>query len=71
MEYILFGRSRSGVVVGIGVDIFSPESESESESLKVRRLRSPAINTAHGWITVGMYRTKDETDRRRSCIALC
>ena len=30
---------RSGV--GVGVDIFSPESESESELLKIRQLRSP------------------------------
>ena len=37
----LLGRSRSGVGVGVGVNIFRPESDSES--LKIRRLRSPAL----------------------------
>ena len=35
-------RSESGVKVGVGVDIFRPESESELESLEIRRLCSPA-----------------------------
>ena len=39
IEYLLIGRSRSGVRLGIGVGIVRPESESES--LKIRRLRSP------------------------------
>ena len=39
MEYLLLGQSRSGVGVGAGVDIFIPESES----LKILRLRSPAL----------------------------
>ena len=41
VEYLLLGRSQSGVGAGVGVDIFRPESESELESPKSRRLRSP------------------------------
>ena len=44
MEYILLGRSRTGV--GVGVDIFRPESESESESLNIHRLCSPGQDTS-------------------------
>ena len=39
MACLLLGRSRSGVGVRVGVDIFMPESEVET--LKLRRLRSP------------------------------
>ena len=39
MEYLLLSWSRSGVRVGVRVEIFRPESESKS--LKIRRLRSP------------------------------
>ena len=46
MEYLWFGRSRSGVGAGVGVDIFKPESESES--LEICRLRSPDV---FGYVT--------------------
>ena len=41
IEYLLLGRSQSGVGLGVGADIFIPEFESES--VKFRRLRSPAL----------------------------
>ena len=41
IEYLLLGRSRSGVGAGVGVDIFRPESES----LKISRLRRPDLKT--------------------------
>ena len=41
---LLIGQSRSGVVVGVGVNIFRPESELESKSRKIRRLRIPAFD---------------------------
>ena len=41
IEYLLIGRSRSGVRVGVGVGIFRPESELESELFKTHRLYSP------------------------------
>ena len=44
METPLLSQIRSGVGVGVGVDIFGPESELESESLKIRRLRSAALD---------------------------
>ena len=37
MENLLLGLSRRGIGVGVGVDIFRPESES----LKICRFRSP------------------------------
>ena len=40
----MVGRSRSGVGVGVGADIFGPELESELESLEIRRLCSPGYN---------------------------
>ena len=43
MEYLLLGRSRSGVRVGAGVDIFSPESEYDL--LKIRGLRGPGLES--------------------------
>ena len=49
----MLGRARSGVGTGVGVDIFSPESELESESLKIRLLRSPALNDTGGLQTDG------------------
>ena len=48
MEKRSLVRSRSGVGVGVGDDIFSPESELESESLEIHRLRSPASNIQEG-----------------------
>ena len=41
---LLIGRSRSGVVIGVRVNIFMRESELESESRKIRGLRSAAFD---------------------------
>ena len=46
MDYLMLGRSRRGVGVGDGVDIF--RSESESWSLKICRLLSPASENGEG-----------------------
>ena len=49
----MLGWSRSRVGVGIGVNIFRPESELESESLKNHQLRSPGGKHLFGKVQSG------------------